>query len=242
MEKLQPLKILDYQTQSKTLSRFIVELGKRRQPVEILEAGCGRQWPLNLDGTLYTLTGVDLDPHGLDARKNIKGDLHKAVIGDLRDIDLPSGRYDVIYSAYVLEHVEGAEKVLDNFVRWLTKDGIIVLMIPDRDTVWGFVARTTPYWFHVAFKRYVQRNANAGKPGFGPFPTVHDKIVSRRGIYEYCRRNSLQVKHEHAHVFQPKRLGSVIKGATKLIGWLSLGRLEWRYCDVILVLERQPVR
>jgi SAM-dependent methyltransferase len=239
LEKLQPLKILDYPTQSSTLSRFLIELGKRHQPLQILEAGCGRRWPLHLDGTQYRLTGVDLDPHGMEARKKIEGDLNEAIIGDLRDIELPAGKYDVIYSAYVLEHVEGAEKVLDNFLSWLSKDGLIVLMIPDRDTVQGFVARITPYWFHVAFKRYVQRNPNAGKPGFGPFPTCHDKIVSRRGIHEYCRRNSLRVKHEHAHIFQPKRLAPLIKGATRLISMLSFGSLEWRYCDVILVLERK---
>jgi SAM-dependent methyltransferase len=240
LEPLPPLEILDYHTQADLLSRHLVALGRERQPLQILEAGCGRRWPLRLDGVRYTLTGVDLDEPGLEARKHQERDLDEAILGDLRTVELEGDRFDAIYSSYVLEHIDGAERVLDNFVRWLKDGGLILLMIPDRDSVWGFVTRITPFWFHVAFKRYAQRDPNAGKPGYAPFPTHHDRVVSRRGIREYCRTHGLTVKHEHARVFEPKRARLLIRAATKLIGWLSLGRLESRHSDVIFVLEKRP--
>src|SRR6185437_11416268 len=72
-------------------------------PLRILEAGCGRDWPLHVS-VPYTLTGLDLDPDALAART----DLDEAIIGDLRTAELPAHSFDVVYSAFVLEHVSGA--------------------------------------------------------------------------------------------------------------------------------------
>ena len=44
-------------------------------PLQILEAGCGRAWPLNLDGVDYRLTGIDLDANALKSRVESVGDL-----------------------------------------------------------------------------------------------------------------------------------------------------------------------
>lgn len=237
MPKHAPLPIVDHATQKALLSRLVREFGQGRQPLRILEAGCGRRWPLDLGDTRFALTGVDIDRTSLEARRLIEGDLDETILGDLRAIELPSAGFDVIYSSYVLEHIKGAERVLDNFARWLRRDGLILIMIPDRDTVWGFVTRVTPYWLHVAFKRYIQRVRNAGEPGFGPFPTYHDKIVSRRGIHYWCVRNGFEVVLERGRQFRPRRLGVLIRTATKILAMVSLGRLYAHYNDVILVLR-----
>jgi hypothetical protein len=52
-------------------------------PLEILEAGCGRSWPLELAGIDYRLTGIDLDAEALRLRVKSVGDLHEAIVGDL---------------------------------------------------------------------------------------------------------------------------------------------------------------
>ena len=53
--------------------------------------------------------------------------------------------YDVIYYSYVLEHVEGAERVLKNFVRWMKRGGIIILRFPKRDSARGILTLVTPF-------------------------------------------------------------------------------------------------
>jgi len=234
---LGPLPLLDSRTQKGLLTRFIRELGQRRQPLRILEAGCGRRWPLDLENIRFSLTGVDIDERGIEARRRLAGDLDAVVLGDLRTVELPAGSFDVIYSSYVLEHVDGAERVLDNFARWLASDGLLLIVVPDRDTVWGFVARMTPFWFHVAFQRYVQGYPEAGKPGQPPFPTRYDEVVSRRGLHAWCARKGFEVVHEHAQPFEPNRLGSVIRVITRLIALASFGRLDAGYNDLTVVLR-----
>ena len=137
--------------------------------IEVLEAGCGRQWPVKLEN--IRLTGVDMDPIALKHRK--QEDLDVAIHGDLRSVELPPESFDVIYCAFVLEHVDGAKKVMDNFVRWLKPGGLIVLTFPNRDSVFGFFTPVTPFWFHVVFKRYVKGKEHAGKPGHPPYQTFH---------------------------------------------------------------------
>ncbi|MGH8167190.1 MAG: class I SAM-dependent methyltransferase [Woeseiaceae bacterium] len=151
------------------MARCIDQSGKN---LNILEAGCGRRWPFKKGS--HTITDIDMDQHALDFRRDQQNDLDVAVLGDLRELELPTASFDVIYSAFVLEHVDGAEKVLDNFVSWLKPGGLLMLTFPDRDGVYGFFTRITPFWFHVLYKKYVEGIKNAGKPGFVPYETFHD--------------------------------------------------------------------
>ena len=91
------------------IERFIGALEPADGVVKILEAGCGQRWSIRLEGINYHLTGVDADAHALELRKTVVGDLDDAIFADLRSIDLGVARFDVIYSAFVLEHIDGVE-------------------------------------------------------------------------------------------------------------------------------------
>ena len=54
--------------------------------LEIFQAGCGRYFPLNLEGISKTLTRVDIDNIALDYWKN--RDLDDTILGDLRYVEL----------------------------------------------------------------------------------------------------------------------------------------------------------
>lgn len=155
-------------------------------------------WMIKLDNINYTLTGVDIDQNALDIRIRTKKDLDIGILGDLRSINLKENEYDVIYNSYVLEHVKGAERVLENFFRWLQPGGIMIIRFPNRDSVRGLLTRATPFWFHVLYWKYVLGYKEAGKPGIGPFPTEFDKIVSLRGIHAFCKKHRLVIKGEYA--------------------------------------------
>ena len=142
-EKLPKLKLIEsYKDERHILENYIKHKARSGRTMNILEAGCGRRWAFDLNGFQYTLTGVDFNEHALKIRKDLQKDLHEAIFGDLCTINLEECKYDVIYSSFVLEHIDGAERVLNNFLRWLKPGGILILKIPGRDSVYGYHNQT----------------------------------------------------------------------------------------------------
>ncbi len=202
--------------------------------LEILEAGCGKNWPIDLSGFNYHLTGIDTDSHALEMRKSVKGDLHTAILGDLRENDLPTNNYDIIYSSFVLEHIKGAENVLKGFLKWLKPEGILILKFPDRDSVYGFFTRITPFWFHIFYKKYFCASQNAGKHGYGPYPTYHDRILSRKQFLKFIEKNKLHVLEEYCFGNPPAPLQFLLNAM-----WLiSLGTLRPKNHNLLYILKK----
>ncbi|VAZ78992.1 Ubiquinone biosynthesis O-methyltransferase [Mycobacterium persicum] len=214
-------------------------------PLEILEAGCGLDWPLDLDGVDYRLTGIDLDADALQSRIDKMGDLHEAIIGDLTaPATIPAGRYDVIYNSFVLEHIPDAERALVNMVNGLKPDGLLVLRVPDRDSVYGWTARRMPFGVHVAYYRYFVRYPGAGKPGHSPFPTYYSSLISRDGIRDFCSRNGCSIMEERGHTYYVRGTGArvrVIRAYAKALSALSFGALAWRHNNLTYIIRKsQP--
>jgi SAM-dependent methyltransferase len=202
--------------------------------IHILEAGCGRRWPYRFDDVDFVLTGVDIDAQALRIRQEERQDLHRAVLGDLRTVAFDRHSFDIIYSAYVLEHVPQTERVLLNFLDWVKPGGLIILKFPDRDSVYGFVTRITPHRAHIAYKRYLAGKPNAGKPGFGPYPTVHEPIIGRARFEAFARAHGLTAAAAYGYGTLPsfQRLG------TRLLAAMSGGRLTAEYYNLMYILER----
>jgi SAM-dependent methyltransferase len=208
--------------------------------IRILEAGCGQKWLLRLNGVKYLLTGVDSDPHALDIRKNVVKDLDEAVVGDLRTVAFDTAKFDVIYNCFVLEHIHGAENVLRSFVRWLKPGGIIIIRIPDPDSVQGFVTRITPHWFHIFYYRYLLKKKTAGLPGHAPYRTFYDPVVSRQGLHRFCEKNDLSIKAEYGDGYWRPGRGAtqvVIDLIKRTIEFLSFGKLSRRHTNLLYILE-----
>ena len=240
MKKVQLLKSWD--EDCRLMEKYIKQKAIAGSLLQILEAGCGQYWPLDLKGIQFTLTGVDLNENVLNLRRIRSNDLNELIVGDLRFLDLEKNRYDVIYNSYVLEHIDGANRVLENFSSWLKPGGILILRMPDRNSVWGFITRFTPFWFHVFYKKYIKDVWKSGTTHFGPFPTFHDPILSRTGIHEYCRKNRFVIKEEHGHSFYLDGQGIIpflIYLFVRTVNLLSIGKLAWEYNDLTYILEKQ---
>ena len=209
------------------------------RPLQILEAGCGRKWGVDTPGVEYTLTGVEIDEDDLRVRTTKIKDLDRAIVGDLRTVELEEGAFDVIYNSFVLEHVAGAEQVLENFVRWLRPGGIIILKLPDRNTSFGFITRMTPLGVHQAYETYlVGRNR---KQVHKSFPVVYDKVVSREGIRAFCQSSGLDIKEEYGITgyFKGRSLVAI---AANTVLWLvhaaSFGALKDKHSGMVYVLAK----
>jgi SAM-dependent methyltransferase len=244
--KLTPMSLSSSESQEVFLiESYIRQLVQAGRSLQILEAGCGQQWKLNLQDIQYNLTGVDLDKAALDIRKNILNDLHEIVLGDLRYVDLGDKKYDVIYNSFVLEHIQDASAVLHRFLGWLKPNGLIIIRIPDRDSVEGFFTRVSPHWFHVLYYRYILGKASAGKPGFAPYPTYYDPVVSRVGIHTFCRQNNLTIRNELGNGYWKPGQG-VVRSAIvlfkRIIYILSFGALAYQYTNLLYVLQKDEIR
>jgi len=104
------------------------------------------------------------------------------------------------------------------------------------------VTRVTPHWFHVFFYRHVMGMKNAGKPGYAPYPTHYDPVISRAGMREFCRLNKLTIKAEfgcggRSHGRGLKRLG--IFAIQRLMNVLSFGVLSASHDDLIFIVQRE---
>ncbi|MBS9533502.1 class I SAM-dependent methyltransferase [Mycobacterium sp. M1] len=211
-------------------------------PLEILEAGCGREWLLDLKGVDYRVTGIDLDAHALRSRIEIRGDLDEAIVGDLTVAGaIPVGWYDVVYCSFVLEHIRDAEGALVNMFDGLKPGGLLVLRIPDRDAVYGWTASRTPFRAHVAYYKYFLGISDAGKPGHAPYPTYHEPVVSRDGVRDFCSRHGHEILNEWGHTYYVRGPGARIRltrAYAKALSAASLGALAWRHNNLTYVIRK----
>ena len=128
-----------------------------------------------------------------------------------------------------LEHVDGAERVLDNFMYWLEPGGTLILRIPDGDSVYGFVTRMTPFWFHVLYQEVRAEDAQRRQARLRPVPVFYDDVVSRRGIHRYCAERGCKVHDEAGSAsYLPKTCaGGAARGhSCAIVSLLSLNKLE----------------
>jgi SAM-dependent methyltransferase len=226
----------DVLTTGQNIRRLTTVIDELNRPLEILEAGCGRQWLLKLK-VPYRLTGVDLDGDALKARIDHMHDLHVGIVGDLCTVDLPAASFDVVYCSWVLEHIQQAPQVLDNFAKWVKPGGLVVVRVPDRDTLFGFFTRMTPHWAHVWFYRWFWGYKTAGTPGHGPYPTYYDFSISQNGMEQFCARAGLRLLETH-------RVDSWIKQnraralLTRCLAALTLGLLPWRWNALTFVVQK----
>jgi len=227
---------------SRLLEKHIKQKAVDGVPLHILEAGCGQNWALDLKEIQFTLTGNDVDKDMLLVRKAKHNDLDEMIVGDLRFLDLEKHTYDVIYNSYVLEHIDGAEGVLEKFSSWLKPRGLLILRIPDRNSVRGFVARNTPFWFHVFYVKHVLGYQDAGTTGVGPFRAFYDPLVSRAGIHEVCRKKRFIIKEEYghgSHLESKAFRGVLIYLLVRTVSLLSFGKLAWDHTDITYVLAKE---
>lgn len=221
-----------------------VEASNNAAPLRILEAGCGREWYLKPENVALELTGIDLDTVALNHRLNDSKDLHKAIVGDLRTAALPFEAFDVVYCSFVLEHILGAEQALDNMLQSLKPNGLLIIRVPDLDGVQTFLARRLPRWVAITYYRHVWKIKNAGKPGFAPYPTFHEAVISRSGFHDYCKSRGLSLINEYGVGSYRSRGSGVISHLVpylaRLVAIGSRGKVHDDYVDLTYVARKRP--
>ena len=207
--------------------------------LSIVEAGCGQKWLIDLSGLDYTLTGIDLDEKALELRMTKARDLDAGICGDICELDLPAGSFDVVYSFYVLEHVERADIALENLIKWLAPGGLLLLRLPDPRSVRGFLTSLLPHQTHVWYHRYVHRLPLAGQPGHAPYRVYYHPVINRERLCKFLSSHGMKCLGCYGDGFRRespnKHISKIVKGFMQAVQLLSFGRLTAAYADVLYI-------
>lgn len=119
---------------------------------KILDMGCGEGTRLNyLAGKSKKGTGIDISETAVKKAKERYPKLN-FIKSDLEKIPFKSSSFDLAYSAYVLEHLENPEKVINEAVRVIKKGGRIVFIAPN----YGSPNRCSPPFKSSRFKKFIK--------------------------------------------------------------------------------------
>ena len=123
-----------------------------RSAKSILDLGCGEGTRLNLlvAGNQNGI-GVDISRKALEMGKKSYPKI-KFIKADLEKIPLPSESFDLVYSAYVFEHITKPVKVLDEAIRLTSINGYLVVIAPN----YGAPNRASPPFKGSRVKKLIQ--------------------------------------------------------------------------------------
>ena len=116
----------------------------------VLNAGCGFRPDLHIRNKCEKVVGVDLDNRIYD-----NDDLDVATLGDIENITLPSGTFDLVVGQWVIEHLEDPIKCFRNLHRMLKDHGFVLLLTSNRYHYISLVAGVLPHWFNKRFYKFL---------------------------------------------------------------------------------------
>jgi SAM-dependent methyltransferase len=205
-----------------------------------LEAGCGSASHLELDG-VGRLVGIDISPLQLERNEA----LDERVCGDLETYRFPPDSFDLVVIWDVLEHLDDPVAALDHLVAAARPGALLVIAVPNLQSVKGLVAKLTPQWVHAAAVKRAYPYWPTDEEDVGPFPTKLRRSITAGRLRSYAESRDLEVRELVAYESDFQRR---VRGLLHLDGvrwdWLRRAvavvtsrRLTAAGSDLLLVLE-----
>lgn len=105
--------------------------GLAKNSAKILDMGCGEGTRLNqLIGKNQEGFGIDISGKAIEIAKKKYPQLHFEV-GNLEELPYGDEKFDLVYSAYVFEHLDNPEKVVKEGIRVLKTGGTFLIVAPN---------------------------------------------------------------------------------------------------------------
>ncbi|MDO8638632.1 MAG: class I SAM-dependent methyltransferase [Candidatus Daviesbacteria bacterium] len=168
---------LESMSQAVWYNQWILNKFKKFLNGEILEVGCGIG---NFTKTLVNygkVWTIDINSKYIEkVQEQIKG----AVWSGYGDIEkgkyfFNNQKFDTIICSNVLEHIKGDEKALKNLYYLLNKGGILVLLVPAHDFLFGEIDRSIGH-----YRRYNKERLSKQMTQIG-FKIINERILNMLG-------------------------------------------------------------
>lgn len=153
----------------RTLDRYLSPSSR----VLDLGAGAGEENPYSFRGRVAKLLGVDRDP-----RVGRNPLLDRGLVADGSALPFKQDSFDVVFSIYVLEHIEFPDPLVCELRRVLRPGGLFLALTPSRFHYVPVIAAWTPTGFH----RWINRRR--GRKDEDTFPTRY-RLNSRRQLQKH---------------------------------------------------------
>lgn len=106
----------------------LTELAKAAD--QVLDMGCGEGTRLNFVAKGKKGYGIDISPKAISLAKR-KYPKFNFTIGDLEHLPYKNESFDLVYCAFVLEHLDNPERVIKEGIRVLRESGKFLIVAPN---------------------------------------------------------------------------------------------------------------
>jgi len=137
----------------------------------------------SLKGEVRKVIGVDIDREVVN---NANVDETIVIKDDI--LPFPDNTFDLIWSDYVLEHIEKPGIFIKEIYRVLKPGASFFFRTPNKYHYVSLIARLTPDWFH---KLIANKARGLSSEAHEPYPTFH-RLNSRRDLTTYSRLTGFQ--------------------------------------------------
>ncbi len=178
--------------------RRINYVKKHKKKGRILDIGCGIGRFLNFAKKEFSVYGTEISKKAVrsaDVKYNIK-----IKLGDFDEIDFNNETFDIITMWHSLEHVLFPGKTLDKIRSLLSKDGVLIIAIPNDDGFW--LSRRLKNCILKKFN--LTPNLAGGKTfeiNMGQQTEIHLSHFSKEILTNYLSNNGFKVIDENIDPF-----------------------------------------
>jgi 2-polyprenyl-3-methyl-5-hydroxy-6-metoxy-1,4-benzoquinol methylase len=220
--------------------KALVDALPRKDRLRILDAGCGRKFPLSVPTPAH-FTGIDISWKSMSRSNH----LDSYLVGDIQEFALED-KFDLIACIYVLEHVKQPRAAIDNLIHAIDEGGVLVLCFPNPLSTKGLVTKLTPHAFHVFYAKRVLKYRRAGVEGNAPFPTHLRFQLRPAAVLRQLELANLEVlfcsRFEGVQPQRTRQASSFIFRMYQLIAGLidalTLGKARARLSETLIIARR----
>lgn len=130
----------------------------------LLDLGCGSRYHINVGRYLDNIIGVDID-----AAKLAVNEYKTKIAADVCCLPMRENTIDNIFSQDLFEHLQHPDIVIKRLKRILKTNGRIILKIPNKNSIFGFFTRLTPFRLHKLYSKMTLAHYPDTTPTFYKF-------------------------------------------------------------------------